>query len=254
MKKYACLTFVSAFIVLIAGCGGGGGSNPGSGTGTGLGAYHSIQVTGYTALRQMLNTKNLIVGDTIQLDLTGRDKNNNLVVIKESGWTTDAPSGVATLTSDGVLTIVGASSSTYTISLVVNGVSFSSTLFASTAQDLVTGVVKNSVNPIEDVIVDFFDSTGSQVGQAYTARDGSFRASVPATAVTFTIDMSIADPGAVYYYPQYGYGADQYLSGKSCLAKLPGALSSTKVTTLPSNIVVDVRSGVPPPPPTGCLG
>ena len=203
----------------------------------------------------MIDLRNLVVGDSIQLAITARDSNNNLVVLPATGWRTSAPTGVATITSGGLLTALGSSSgSGYPVSVVFGGVTYSGTVVVSPLQDLVTGIVRNATNPIEGALVQFFDATGKQVGTSYSARDGSFRASVPGTTTRFTINLSVVDPKATYYYPQFGYNGDEYLVGTSCLAKLPGTLSSTVPTALLTPIVPDLKSGGPPPPPTGCLG
>ena len=251
MKYISGLSVVFLILVLLIGCGGGGG---GGGGGTGTGTYSYQQVTGYLSTGAMLDTRNLLVGDSVQLYITGFDKNLNLKSFTASGWKTDAPATVATLTSAGALTAVGVSNQTYKIQVVYQGLTYSANLLVSPTQAIVTGIVRNVSNPIGDVGVDFYDKTGAQVGVSYTARDGTFRASVPVTAVSFTIDMSLADPKNYYYYTQYGYGTADYLEAATCLTALP-TLSLASPTALPNPIVPDERAGqAPPPPPTGCVG
>jgi hypothetical protein len=197
----------------------------------------------------------LVPGDTIQLDITGYDSKGNRVKVPASGWQTTAPGSVATLTSGGLLTAVAASSSSYTIQVTYAGITYSTGLTVTTSQDLITGLVRNVSNPINNVGVDFFNSSGVQVGTAFTSADGTFRASVPATAVQFSIDMSLADPGNFYYYTEFAYNSGVYLEANTCLAKLPQPLSAVSPTSLPAPIVPQEKAGgQPPPPPTGCVG
>ncbi len=255
MKRFIGPLGVIALIVLISmsgGCGGGGGT--GSGTGTGSGPLHALQVGAYNNLNQMLDARNIVVGDVVQLDITARDKNNILVVVPVSGWTTTAPAGVATVSSSGLVHAIGAAATPYRVSVVYGGVLYSAPIVVTASQDLVTGLVRNSANPIQDVIVRFYDASTHVVGVAYTARDGTFRASLPSTAVRFTIDLALADANNVYYYPQFAYKGSEYLVGTSCLAKMPTPLSPTAVTPMASPIVPAMKTSGPPAPPTGCLG
>jgi hypothetical protein len=202
----------------------------------------------------MIDLRNLVVGDTIQLDITARNTSDGLVTVPVSGWTTTAPSSVATVSSSGQLTAISTTgSNSYIVQVTYGGVIYTAPLTISALQDIVTGEVENSSNAIENAIVDFYDANSAQVGTAYTARDGSFRASVPATAVRFTIDLSLPDPTGALYYPEFAYGSNSYLNGTSCLAALP-TLSASVPTALPAVILPYARSsGSPPPPPTGCL-
>ena len=255
MKRFAGWSAVIALVILIIGCGGGGGGSGSGSGGTSGGTYHDFQVTAYGGADQMLDTRNIVVGDVIQLNITARDANENLVILNASAWSINAPSTVATLSSSGVLRAVGSSGNTvYVIKGLYGGVLYKVNLTVSAAQDLVTGIVRNTANPIEDAIVDFYDINGNRLAVAYTARDGTFRGSVPSTATQFTIDMSLADPGNVYYYTQFAYGTQEFLEGTSCLTPLPTPLSATVPTALPNPVVPDLRSVGPPPPPTGCLG
>lgn len=202
----------------------------------------------------MIDSRNVLAGEQIQMDMTARDEKENLHVIPASGWTTNAPSTVATLTSNGVLRAVGASTTQYTVSIAYGGTPYSVPLVVSSPQDVILGTVWDGSNGIENAAVDFFDAGGSQVGVAYTSRNGSFQGSVPSTATTFTLNMSVPDPGNVYYYPQFAYNTLEYLEQTTCLAPLPTPLSPTGVNSLPSKILPNLRTSGPPPPPTGCLG
>ena len=255
--SWAC---VFGLLVLIVGCGGGGGgSSTGStgGTGTTSGTVHATQVTGYigNSSGPMQDTRNVYVGETVQLELTARDTNNNLVVLPAGSWSTTAPKTVATVTSAGVLTgIASSEGKVYTVSSSYKGTRYTSNLIVSPQQDLVSGTVQDtSTTAIGSAIVDFYNASGTKVASAYTTRDGSFLASVPATSVSFTLDLSLADPDSAYYYHEFAYGTNTYLDGTSCLVSLPTPLSTTGPTALPSDIVVYLQTLGPPPPPTGCL-
>ncbi len=245
---------VFAILALVIGCGGGGGGGGTSG-GTTSGAVHGQQVTGYEGGSSsiMIDLRSLVPGDQVQLQITARDTNNNLVVLSAAGWTTNAPSSVATVTSAGLLSAVGVSSGNYQVTVVYKGARYTANLNIVAAQAFVTGRVSDSSIAVQNAMIDFFDSAGKQVGAAYTARDGTFRASVPTTAVKFSLDMSIPDPGFVFYYNEFAYANNTYLEQTTCLAKLPGTLSTTTPTALTTAIVPFLRSLGPPPPPTGCF-
>lgn len=211
-------------------------------------------MTGYNPSKLMLDPHDLVPGDVIQLTITGYNTKGNLVVIPVSGWRTNAPSSVARLSSGGLLTAVAASSTTYTIEVVYGGTTYTSGVSVSAAGAVITGVVRNPSDGINEAIVDFYNKSGIRVGRAYTSRDGSFRASVPSTTLKFSIDMSLADPGNYYYYPQFTYGSNVYLEGTTCLTPLPSPLTSGGVTNLPSPIIPAERTLGPPDPPTGCVG
>lgn len=242
---------------MIIGCGGGGGGGgtATSSTGTTSGTYHSPEVTGYvgSSAGPMLDTRNVYVGETVQLQITARDTSNNLVVLNGVNWVTTAPPTIATVTSAGVLTGIGSSSGkAYTIYGSYKGTRYSANLIVTAQQDLVTGIVRNASEAIASGIVLFYNASGKQVGEAYTTRDGSFQASVPSTATRFTINLSLVDPSSIYFYKEFAYGSNNYLEGTSCLAPLPSPLSAANATALPNDIVVFLQTLGPPPPPTGC--
>jgi len=259
LKRISGWLIVIALFGQIMGCGGGGGGGSSASTGGTTGALHSLQATLYLQpSNTMLDPRSLLVGDQGQLEITGRDSNNNLVVVAASGWATNAPPNVATISSGGAITANGASTSTYTISVKYGGLTYSASLAVAVAQSIVTGVVNNGTNAVQFAAVDIFNASGTSVGTAYTARDGTFRASVPSTATQFTVDMAVADPGNTIYFDVFAYGPASniavYLENKACLANLP-ALTAGGATPLASAVVLYPKStGLPPPPPTGCLG
>jgi len=247
---------VLGLLILVIGCGGGGGGGTSTGTtGTTSGTYHSTEATGYVgnSAGSMLDTRNVYVGETVQMEITARDSNNNLVELNGVNWTTTAPKNIATVSSSGVLTGIGSSAGkSYTISGSYNGSRYSAILIVNPDQDLVTGKVRNASEPIASAIVLFYNASGTKVAEAYSTRDGTFVASVPTTATRFTISLSLADPTNAYYYQEFAFGSNNYIDGTSCLAPLPTPLSAANATALPNDIVVFLQSLGPPPPPTGC--
>lgn len=264
LKGLAGILAVVSLVALIIGCGGGGsggsssGGSGGSGGTGGTSGDTAFQVTVVAPDNPsyMINPQSLFVGDVLQLEITARNSNEALVTVPSSGWTTNAPSGIATVSSSGALTVVGPSNGvTYTVQGSANGKKYQTTIASLAVQDVVTGLVRNTSGiGIEYANVLFYNSAGNQVGQTQTTRLGSFRASVPPTAKKFTIDMSVADPGANYYYLSFGYGSSEYLDGTTCLAPLPSPLLTTGTNQLPNDIVPDLKDLGPPPPPNGCLG
>ncbi len=261
---------VVALLALVIGCGGGGGGGGGTTSlnggqnggqnGSTAGTLSSFQVTAYSGVNggSMVSTQSLIVGQAVQLKVTARDQNNNLVVLATNGWTITAPSNIATVTSAGVLTVTGATTNTtYVIHGSYSGNAVTAPLATVAAQDFVTGQVKDaSSTGIENVLVTFYNASGTQVGSAYTARDGTFLGSVPGSTTRFTINLAASDPAPSNYYAQFGFNSEEYLDGTSCLAPLSVTPNSSNPVSLPSPIEPDIKTvgGTPPPPPTGCVG
>ena len=248
MSKFKISIGVSVVVVLAAlilGCGGGGGGN-GTSSGTTYTAYQ-VSVTYPNNSGQMVDPGTLFIGDTLQLEITARDKSGALVIVPASGWLTNAPANVATVTSSGLLTAVGSSSgSSYTVFVRLGGTTHQATIQVAASQNVVTGLVRN-VNSvgIQSVKVLAYDASKTLVAKTTT---------VPSTAKKFTVDLSVADPTGAFYYSQYWYNTGEFITGTSCLAPLPSSLSATAVTALPSDIIPDLKSLGPPPPPTQCIG
>lgn len=243
-------------LVLLAGCGGGGGGGSSGGGGTTKYTGYQVSVVYSGNPTQMVDPGTLIAGDQLQMTITARDSTGSLVTLTSSGWKTNAPAGVASLTSDGLLIAVGSSNgTTYTVRGVSGGKTYEASIAVVAKQAIVTGLVRNTSNTaIEYATVQFYNASKVLVGETTTTRMGTFRASVPATTTRFTIDMSQADPTSAYYYLTFGYGTEEYIDGTTCLAPLPSPLSLTTANPLPSDIVPDLKTLGPPPPPTGCIG
>jgi hypothetical protein len=249
------LVAVAAIFALMIGCGGGGGGG-GTSTGTTGGPVHAQQISGYegSSSGTMIDLRTLVPGDQIQLKITARDANNNLVVLSASGWTTNAPSSVAVVTSGGLLSAFSPSATSYQVRVSSGGLVYTANLNIIAAKAFVTGRVTDGSIAIQNAIIDFYDATGKTVGSTYTTRAGTFRASVPTTATKFMLDMSVPDPGFVFYYDEFVYDSDTYIEATNCLVKLPGTPSTSAPMSLKTAIVPFLRSLGPPPPPTGCIG
>ncbi|MFZ4507480.1 MAG: hypothetical protein ACOYON_07265 [Fimbriimonas sp.] len=199
---------------------------------------------------------NIQVGDKVRLSITGKDGDGNVVTLPTGAWTTDAPSGVGNISNSNRFNAVGSSgTSTYRVQTNAAGRDHFTNLQVKPVQALVFGRTRTTTGAvIPNVIVNFFNSAGVKVGTTRSSSDGTFRASLPTTAVTFHIDLSEADPYSVAYYRQYGFGAKDYaISIPGCRAPLP-ALTVGVSTNLANDIVVyRITSGsLPPPPPDGC--
>jgi len=267
LKKSILLVLVAAAVVIFtSACGGGGGSSSSNSTSSATstststaGGISSVLI-GATlgGTTEGVSPTNLAVGDQVQLFITGLDASNNMFSVPGSNWTTNAPASVATVTSTGLVTAVGASSTTYSLNgRAQDGTAVTGQLMVSAAQALVTGLVRNENSTgVQSVLVQFYNAGGNLLGQAITGPTGQFRANVPSSAKSFTIGIESADPsigGETIYYRQFAYGGHDYLEGSpSCFTTLP-ALTSGGTTPLPNDIVLDARISGPPPPPTGCL-
>lgn len=268
--NFGWLAIVALVVMLSSACGGGGGGGTSDGSTNSTGTTSTTAGSTGTIINDRIapvqrsnsnsavDPTNVLVGDSLQLFVSGRNADNQFVLVSGSNWSTNAPRSVATVTSGGVLTANGSSNGTVwkLFGQGPNG-SLSTNFVVVSTSHVVTGLVRNvNSTPIPGVTVTFFDSTKNQVAESVTGLDGTFRAGVPGTATRFTIDISNADPfykGNTIYYRQYGYGANDYLENDlSCLGRLP-ALTNGSIA-LPDDIVLDDRASGPPPPPIGCVG
>jgi len=103
---------------------------------------------------------------------------------------------------------------------------------------------------LNQIIIEFFNSTGGLVDTVTVATDGTFRASMPTVAASFTI---VADTIPGTFYQSYSYGGNQYTAGLvTCFAALPTGLIAG-ATVLPSSVAIAPRvNGQGTPTPTGC--
>jgi hypothetical protein len=192
----------------------------------------------------------LTVGDQIALTFIGKSTTNSaqFVTVQGSGFSTNAPASVATV-SGNVLVIHGATSQSYTVSGSYGGKSYSATFTSVASSAKVAGQINDTNgNPVYAVPIQFYSGT-TLVGAAVTGPGGSFIGEVPATANGFVANF--ASVGG--YYNEYVYSRLNYApTVNTCRSPLP-ALTTGSVTSLLTPIVVYVYdTNNPPPAPTGC--
>jgi hypothetical protein len=216
--------------------------------GTGLQMAASVSGT-------IVDPENIQVGDVVALTLAGVGLNGEVVQASVSSWSTTAPGSVATL-SGSTLTATGPSgTSIYELRANALGRAHTAILRIKPVQALVFGRVRTTGGAlVAGARVRFFNAGGSEVGRVRSNPDGTFRASVPTTAVTFHLDVDEIDPSATVYFRQFAYGPKDYsIAIDTCRAPLP-ALTNGVSTALPNDILL-YRQGpgvLPPPPPDGC--
>jgi len=144
-------------------------------------------------------------------------------------------------------------SSPLSVSGTVNGASYSAFYDIKVDQVRLLGQVLaqgTNANQLAGSLIQFFNATGGLVDTVTVASNGTFRASVPTVATSFTI---VPDTLPATFYHSFNYLGLQYDSGVvSCFAPLPTGLSAGTVS-LPNVIYVSPRvSGQGTPPSTGC--
>jgi hypothetical protein len=243
----ACIAALAALIVF--GCGGGG---PGGGTG---GNLTNIRVEAVLASNPSIikDPLNIQVGEQIQFQVVGYDEDGKRVVLSSSAWQSGDTTGQAgTLTSGGLFTATASSAGTkYSVSGFAAGQRRFSQYEVKPVQAEVTGRVVDSTSftGVGGVTIRFYNNVGAQVGSSTTAFDGTFRASVPASATRFHLDPTTIP---IAYYNNYTYSGLRYASTiATCTAPLP-ALANGVTTALAGDVSVPRSSGPPPPPPNGC--
>jgi len=242
-------------------------------------ATNLLNPTEFTAT-QLLNpqTPNL-QSDLVNQTLFGVEDPNNIqaneqVVFQLVNYTTDGSGNLirnilpatAFITSDTAGTygslssasgvyVAGPSKSNGTLycTAIYNGVNYTTPYAVQVDQVRLLGTVLaegTNAAQLAGAKLHFYDGTGSLVGTVTVQYDGSFRASVPTTASTFTI---IADTVPTTFYASYNYLSLQYDAGVSgCYAPLPTGLA-IGTSSLAGTIYVTPRiTGQDAPPSTGC--
>lgn len=224
------------------GGGGGGGSTPG-----GAGTFVEAQVNGLPA-----DLNNLQVGDAANIQVAAYDELGNRVVLAVSSVvTTDALNAVSTV-SGTILNATGTNGNLYGLTAVSTGTPYTATFRVKPVQARVKSsvVASGTAAPLRGIRLLFFASGGINVGSVFTQFDGTFNASIPSNATSFTID-STTIPSK--YAKQFSFNGKSYVTGLSCAAPLPTLTNGTTLT-LPGNLALYPSSAGPPPPPTGCGG
>jgi hypothetical protein len=218
-----------------SGCGGGGttgsGGNNGGNNG-GNGGNISRFVIEATKNGTIIDPTNIVEGEVVQFVVAGYTATNQRIVQSSSGWTID-PTGETegTITSGGLFTAT-ASGGQFTVSATSG-----STLRTGIAQvrpagqALVTGRVINGYGGfVYGAVVDFFNAGGAVVGSSIVQGNGTFRASVPDTAVTFELRKTAIPLG---YYKEYFYS---YLKPFTTTVT-NGVTSATQTLASTANII-----------------
>ncbi len=129
-----------------------------------------------------------------------------------------------------------------TATLIVTTVTTNATIIGHVRQD-------GTQIGIPNVIVAFYNGSGSEVNRATTQADGSFSLQVPTSARRFHV---IASSISSSYYKAYTYSTLRYSALiNTCTAPLP-TLTAGQVLNLPSFIDLPSTGDPPPPPPNGC--
>lgn len=151
--------------------------------------------------------------------------------------------------------IVGNTSTTspQTVAGVYNGVTYSAIYDVKIDQVRLIGSMfaqGTNANQLAGSLLQFFNTSGALVDTVTVQSDGSFRASVPTVATTFTI---VADAEPAAFYQSFNYLGLQYSAGQvTCLAPLPSGLT-IGTTIMPGAVYVPPRvAGQPTPTSTGC--
>lgn len=238
MKRAVPICVVAVLALILAGCGGGGGGGGGITTPT---------------VTVAIQPKNVTVGPGSVLSFVATVANGTLNSVTWSSTAgTIAPTGATTATftaptADGTYTVTATSTddtsrSDSSLVTVASG--------ATTANVVGRVIRSGSTVGIANVVVRFYTSTGTQVGQATTNSTGNFSVVLPTTAARFHL---IDSPALTGYYRQYNYNSQSYsILIPDCRAPLP-ALSPGSSVNLPTTISLPPNSGPPPPPPSGCF-
>lgn len=252
MKKYYLFLLLAAFILAIA-CGGGGGSNTVTPPPQGLTKAEAV-LAGTPS--QIVDAKNIQVGETIQFEVVNYSAANVRTVIPTSNWTTtDNGSSVGTLSSSGVLSASASANSIFTASTTVNGTTYSIAYEVKPVEAIITGtVIDSNGKPAPNVVVDFYNSLGSIDATSTTAQNGSLWASVPLNTTRF--NLAVSSMPISTYFRSFVFGTKRYTAlVTTCTAPLPALASGVATHISPITIDAAITLGqhnAPPPPPTGC--
>jgi len=247
-RFWPVLLAVAALFCLLFGCGGGSG---GSSSGTTTGTVVQIALVGvYQGTRAPAQLAPLSTGSKIQFELLGvNNLTGNPQTVPASGYSTNAPSSVATLSSGGLLTATGNSNGTeYQVSATYAGTAYSQEFAVGPPEALLQGLIRTGTgSPVPGATINFTDASGAITGTTTSGTDGSFIANVPASSKYFAVVFNTS------FYNVYTYGSSTYTNSISgCAAPLP-TLRTGSLTTLPSNVIAYIAdSSDPPPPPDGC--
>lgn len=135
---------------------------------------------------------NIRTGEQTQFQLVGYTATGQRVILEATDWrlsSTDSNFGVIS-GNTGVFTAGSRQTpSPQLVSVRFGGREFTTDYQIKPRQARVIGLLVNQSSglPIKNVVMEFFSTTGTYLGRARTAYDGSFRVSVPTTVGSFQI-------------------------------------------------------------------
>lgn len=150
-----------------------------------------------------------------------------------------------------------ATTTAQTILATYNGLTFQAAYDVKQREARVLGQVElqTSNAPEPGATLDFYDVDGRLVGTVTSSVDGTFRASIPIAATTFTIDphtLNTAANNPTPVYNVFAFGGPIFGAGDpECTAPLPG-LSIGTISLSSPIFVVPSTAGVSQPATSGC--
>jgi hypothetical protein len=259
LKKFVLSIAASLLVLnlgLVVGCGGGGSSDggpppPPAGFTTGEAALLGTPNT-------PIDPRNIQAGETVQFQVVHYDTGlTNRTIVASTNWTTtDNGNTAGILQPDGTFAATAATGpNVFTATGTAGGQNYSVAYRVKPVQALVTGVIQDSNGASAyHVAIVFYNSSGVEVSRALSQFDGTFRASMPTTAVVFNLDSQSVT--TTKYFRSFKFGGKRYTTlEQTCSAPLPALTNGT--TTSIGTLVIDAAftGGIPnppPPPPDGC--
>jgi hypothetical protein len=279
--KYLTLFAAAVLAVALAGCGGGGdNSNTGPDQTLSDPRIEAVVRVERTNLRdrnqytddelldpQIVDPADLIeptafgVQDLDNLQ-TGENYNFQLVAYSSTGRRVILPALFSTTDTDFRYGLLGNSGifnasdiptgeAVVTVSAEYQGARYTTRMQVRQRQVRVIGrVLSEDENntPLQGITVEFFDGTGLLVGTVRSAYDGSFRASVPLSTRSMTVNSQLLPND---FYRSYVTGGLRYDAGEvGC--RTPVFFTATGTTTIDPIYVTPRVNGQGTPAPTGC--
>ena len=136
-----------------------------------------------------------------------------------------------------------------------DGAQYSSTIRVVQPDAILTGLGRTTDGfPGGGIQIKALNSGGTTVATGLIASDGTIRMSVPTSAVLFTTNFALIDPGPQFYYArQFAYNGKDYSTViTTCTAPLPPLTSGVASNLATSVVFYANTSNFPPPPPDGC--
>lgn len=257
MKRLTAILFV-IFCALLIACGGGGGGGTTTGSTGGVGPFSSLRMEAtLDGTTTLIDPSNIFPGEKVNFAITAIDGGqigNPRVKLNVNNF-------ALTGTPGGSITGAGAysgsstpSAAAGTVTATAESLNFSLPIRVVPAQATLTGRIRLTTGtPVNRIQLIALNAAGTTVATGLTTPDGTLRMSLPTTAVKFTINFDIADPGFTFYVRQFAYNGSDYSPGVvGCTAPLP-TLTNGATAALPADIFVYFQSDLnPPPPPNGC--